>query len=859
MDAAQAKSESTAVVASARADQTGAAVAGVSKARPTCGATPAVVAVPTRATVAPKVMAKSVTVPATRTIAAGAVRGSVRPKAAPAAQAGASPGVGASARPVPAVRAGAAATAGVAATRAAPAVAARSLAPVAATTGKLWQKPVPKRQHESDDDSDGSWGSDLDVEAPHADKVARVTTRASSAARGKMRMTAGEVKEARRSEFMLRAERDVADLTVEYHCATAPNASASRVPASTAELVGKATKAITYIAEVGRKSKNIKGELLGGLKLATASISDAVAELSSRTTAEESRLLAEENGRLRAELAAMRRDMQLLKEEMQALRRAAPVADAAPVDEEGRRRSIMEQVGTMVNARLESLEGRLLPEPRLRPPLAAAKCGSYAAAVGRPAPARAAPPRAVPPARPTARSVVRTVVGAAARAAPPARVAAPMASRVAAPAKVAAVAAPVRTVLSAGAAARAAPVAPPRAATPAAAPRVSVAPAAVETVVVDDDMEEEVIVEDNAQPSPAPEPRPAATAAQAEAETAPTRRRRRGGRRRKTMAGRRVPDAENAGTASSAAPGGPRGPARVPPSTLPPTQLAARKLRPARSAAVVLTLQPAAIEEGVTYARVIAEARSKIDLASLDIERVQFRVSATGARMLEVAGGGAAAGVKADALARRLTEELDATQVRVSRPVKSAELRLSGFDESVTAPEIAAAVARVGACEVTAVTCGEVRYGRFGSSVAWVRCPVPAARAILMAGRLTVGWGGSARVELLETRPLRCFKCLEPGHTRALCPSEEDRSDQCYRCGESGHKAGACHAKPRCTLCAAAGRPAEHRCGTKACAAPKKRGVAVASGGPSASSQPERPTPPGAGAGTAAAGMDTAS
>ncbi|KOB63414.1 Uncharacterized protein OBRU01_24846, partial [Operophtera brumata] len=62
-------------------------------------------------------------------------------------------------------------------------------------------------------------------------------------------------------------------------------------------------------------------------------------------------------------------------------------------------------------------------------------------------------------------------------------------------------------------------------------------------------------------------------------------------------------------------------------------------------------------------------------------------------------------------------------------------------------------------------------------------------------------------------------------HTRALCPSEEDRSDQCYRCGEPGHKAGACHAKPRCTLCVAADRPAEHRFGTKACAAPTRRGV----------------------------------
>lgn len=330
------------------------------------------------------------------------------------------------------------------------------------------------------------------------------------------------------------------------------------------------------------------------------------------------------------------------------------------------------------------------------------------------------------------------------------------------------------------------------------------------------------------------------------------------------MAGRRVPDAELAGHASSSTSAkgwtveGPRQSTRSLPPALPPGQLAARKLRPPRSAAVVLTLQPAAVERGVTYAQVLAEARAKVNLGSLEISRVNFKRSATGARMLEVAGGGTVACTKADALARRLMEELATDMVRVSRPVKTAELRVSGFDDSVTASEVAAAVACAGACEVATVTCGEVRPGRYGSCAAWVRCPVLAARAILVAGRLAVGWG-SARVELLDARPLRCFKCLEPGHTRALCPSEEDRSDQCYRCGEPGHKAGACHAMPRCTLCVAAGRPAEHRFGSKACAAPTRRGVPGVSGGPRVLTQPMHPTPSGAGAGTEVVNMETIS
>lgn len=327
------------------------------------------------------------------------------------------------------------------------------------------------------------------------------------------------------------------------------------------------------------------------------------------------------------------------------------------------------------------------------------------------------------------------------------------------------------------------------------------------------------------------------------------------------MAARRAPDEELAGPAAAPTEGwttvGPsgraRGPAPPPPT---PGQLAARRLRPPRSAAVVITLQPAAAERGVTYAAVISEARSKINLASLEINQLRFKRAVTGARVLEVAGASAASGDKADALAKKLKEVIGSEVATVSRPVKAVEIRVSGLDDSVTSGEVTAAVALSGACGVEAVTCGEVRPGASGACAAWVRCPVAAAKRILAAGRLPVGWG-SARVELLDARPLRCFRCLEPGHVRALCASEVDRSDQCYRCGEPGHKAGACHAKPRCTLCAAAGRPTEHACGSRICPAPAKRSAPAAGGGLRAPPQPARLPPPGAGAGNESAAMDT--
>ncbi|XP_045534330.1 uncharacterized protein LOC123721075 [Papilio machaon] len=238
------------------------------------------------------------------------------------------------------------------------------------------------------------------------------------------------------------------------------------------------------------------------------------------------------------------------------------------------------------------------------------------------------------------------------------------------------------------------------------------------------------------------------------------------------------------------------------------------KLRAPKTAAVTLTLAPGAEESGTTYATVLAEAKSRINLAELGIADVKFRRAATGARMLEV--GGDAAPEKADSLAAKLREVLGPEKVRIGRPVKCAEVRITGLDDSVTAAEVVESMAREGGCAADSIRSGKLAFGPRGDGSLWLSVPVAAAKKVTDAGRVRVGWT-SARVVLLAPRPTRCFRCLETGHMGAKCQCEVDRSKLCFRCGKPDHRARDCSADPNCPVCEAAGKPAGHSIGGDGC------------------------------------------
>ncbi|XP_039315520.1 uncharacterized protein LOC120360036 [Solenopsis invicta] len=115
------------------------------------------------------------------------------------------------------------------------------------------------------------------------------------------------------------------------------------------------------------------------------------------------------------------------------------------------------------------------------------------------------------------------------------------------------------------------------------------------------------------------------------------------------------------------------------------------KVKVPKRAAVVLT---AVDGEKTSVADALAKVRNEIDLRSMGIASLRPRRALTGAIMYEVPGEQSQEG--AVRLETRLREILNPEEVKVSRPVKTAELRLSGLDDVTAARDVAEAMARVG-------------------------------------------------------------------------------------------------------------------------------------------------------------------
>ncbi|XP_029157952.1 uncharacterized protein LOC114930356 [Nylanderia fulva] len=161
----------------------------------------------------------------------------------------------------------------------------------------------------------------------------------------------------------------------------------------------------------------------------------------------------------------------------------------------------------------------------------------------------------------------------------------------------------------------------------------------------------------------------------------------------------------------------------------------------------------------------------------IQVEGANVKRGATGCYIFEIQGAGNQE--RADRFALELKKALmGKVGVRVARPTKMAEMRLRGLDESIRAPKVIKAIASNGGCEAEEIHLGEIRKTPGGIGIVWVRCPLKAANRIMGTAKMQIGWA-LVRAEILDTRPLQCYKCLEGGHVRARCPNNIDRSNKC--------------------------------------------------------------------------------
>ncbi|KMQ84329.1 gag polyprotein [Lasius niger] len=110
---------------------------------------------------------------------------------------------------------------------------------------------------------------------------------------------------------------------------------------------------------------------------------------------------------------------------------------------------------------------------------------------------------------------------------------------------------------------------------------------------------------------------------------------------------------------------------------------------------------------------------------------------------------------------------------------------------------------------------------RNGLGTVWARCPLAAATTIAARKKVNIGWT-VVRVELLQARPIQCFKCWGFGHVRFACTSSVDRSRSCFNCGKEGHSLRDCQLPSYCVVCAAEGKGSNHRLGSTLCEANRK-------------------------------------
>lgn len=77
--------------------------------------------------------------------------------------------------------------------------------------------------------------------------------------------------------------------------------------------------------------------------------------------------------------------------------------------------------------------------------------------------------------------------------------------------------------------------------------------------------------------------------------------------------------------------------------------------------------------------------------------------------------------------------------MKISRPKKKGEIRLTGLEPSTTEAEIIRTIAIVGECKTEEVQLGPLRTTARGLGAVWVRCPLRTAVKLGKEGKVKIG------------------------------------------------------------------------------------------------------------------------
>lgn len=208
--------------------------------------------------------------------------------------------------------------------------------------------------------------------------------------------------------------------------------------------------------------------------------------------------------------------------------------------------------------------------------------------------------------------------------------------------------------------------------------------------------------------------------------------------------------------------------------------------------------------EGIQYADLLKSVKNCVDINKLGVKVNNVKKTKSGDLLLSVE----TEKIMAETLTEEIKNKMEGYEVKLNK--KTTILHLMDIEGDVNEGEIIDAIStevQVNQEEELKVT--SLRPGRDGNQTATLVTSKRIAAELLRRTKLRIGWTNCTIRERINV--LRCYKCLEFGHTRTQC-NNNDKSDNCLNCGEGGHKAKECKKDPHCESCKDKHRADSTRC-----------------------------------------------